>query len=131
MDKVKANRAMTGDTILTTITSVIESVSGSWGFANYTSSVDYGSVLSFIESQVIIYDQSSLSSDTITGLIPSVSTSSSQRSFSFDLSAGNLAIFNSSLSGYAFENGDSIRIEAKYRVDENVAGLLKEATICL
>jgi hypothetical protein len=129
MDKIKVNRAMTGDTILTTITSVIESVSGSWGFANYTSSVDYGSVLSFIESQVIIYDQSSLSSDTITGLIPSVSTSSSQRSFSFDLSAGNLAIFNSSLSGYAFENGDSIRIEAKYRVDENVAGLLKEATI--
>lgn len=128
MDKVKANRAMTGDTILASISSVIESNGNNWDYAGFTSSIDFGSVLSFIEAELIIYDASAATSHTVTGLAPNINTSSQQRDFSFDLSSASIAAQNTSLIGYAYGNGDSVWVNVKYRVADNVSGLLKETT---
>ncbi|MCH2214880.1 MAG: FG-GAP-like repeat-containing protein [Flavobacteriales bacterium] len=128
MTEVKSNRAMVGDTILATATSVVGPTSDSWLYSKYTSSVNYGSVLNCISATATIYDASSASTFVATGLVASESTSGNQRDFEFDLSISNLSSLNPELIGYSYSEQDSIKVEMLYKVVSNVTGLLQETT---
>ncbi|MCT4582895.1 MAG: FG-GAP-like repeat-containing protein [Flavobacteriales bacterium] len=124
--KVKVNRAMVGDTIKATATAVIAATAATWDYANYTSSVDYGSSLSFIDATVTIYDASATTSHIVNGVTATTATSGNQRDFDFDLSVANLSGLNASLIGYQYATEDSIKVEMNYRVSSSVSGLIKE-----
>ncbi|MBL4704779.1 MAG: hypothetical protein JKY54_09670 [Flavobacteriales bacterium] len=128
MTQVKANRAMVGDTISATITSVIETATGGWAYAQFTSDVDYGGVLEFLEAELTIYDASAGSSVTINGITASTVTNSYEKEFTYDLSIANLTSLNPALVGYLYSNGDSIQFTMTYRVFNSVIGLLQETT---
>ncbi len=128
MNEVKVNRAMVGDTIRGSVAAVIESTGGSWSYGAFTSSVDYGSVLAVIGSELVIYDSSADTTYTLTGLTYSTSTNSNQRDFTFDLDVASLAAIDASLTGYAYGQGDSVELHVDYEVTGSVAGLLKECT---
>ena len=128
MTEVKDNRAMTGDTIQASVSAIVETSSDTWEYAKFTSTVDYGAVLEFIEVDLTIYDASSNAYYTVSGLTPSTTANVYEVSFIYDLSTGSLAALNSSLSGYSYANGDSIKMDAKYKVFNSVIGLLQETT---
>ena len=124
--KIKLNRAMVGDTIKATSKAVIGTTLDTWEHARFISSVDYGSVLTFIDATVTIYDASTTTTHTITGITSSTSLSGQQQDFSYDLSTSNLTSLNPSLTGYTYTTEDSISIDMNYRVGSSVSGLIKE-----
>lgn len=128
MAEVKAKRAMVGDTILATMSAVINPTSDTWQYSRLTSDVDHGAVLSFVDAVVTIYDASSTTNYTVAGLVPSTNINGNQQDFSYDLAGTNLAALNSALNGYTYAGGDSIRIDARYELVASVSGLIREVT---
>jgi len=128
MTEVKDNRAMTGDTIQTSMVSVIETTTDTWQYAKFTSSVDYGDVLSFINADLTIYDASTSTSHTVTGLVATTSSIGYEKDFIFDLSVSNISTLNGALVGYEYAQGDSISLDVNYYVFNSVVGLIQETT---
>ncbi len=128
MSKVRNDRAMVGDTIQTIVRSVIESTTDTWQYAKFISSVDYGSVLSFIDASLTIYDASTNISHSVSGLIATSSVLGNQKEFTYDLSVSNIGSLNASLIGYEYGQGDSIGLDVNYYVANSVSGLIKETT---
>ncbi len=129
MNKVRADRAMVGDTIMGSVHSVIGNTTESFEYASFNSTVDFGSVLSPTSAVVSIYDASSGNAYEITGLSPTVVPAGTYtRKFNYDLSISNLTSLDAGLSGYLYEAGDSINVTFSYSVDESVVGLIQETT---
>ncbi len=128
LSEIKRNRAMVGDTIETVVTSFVKSSGTTWNYGAFTSSIDYGSVLSFVNATLTIYDSSAATHFIVTNLTPTTSISNHQQDFSFDLATANLSALNPALSGYSYAGGDSIELRINYRVSDNVNGLLQETT---
>ncbi|MFK8037461.1 MAG: FG-GAP-like repeat-containing protein [Crocinitomicaceae bacterium] len=126
--KVKANRAMVGDTIEATFNTVIGTTNDTWSYLSLKSNVDFGAVLNALTTEVKVYDNDAAIWHVITGISPVKTISSNQAEFSFDFSATNLSTYNSALTGFEYSSNDSIKINIKYRVISSVSGLLKETT---
>ncbi|WP_107038734.1 FG-GAP-like repeat-containing protein [Brumimicrobium mesophilum] len=129
MNKVRADRAMVGDTIMGIANATIGSTSENFAYAQYNSTIDYGSVLSFVSAELSILDSSTGNQYTVTGLTPSIITNGTySRIFKYDLSASNLASLNSNLTGYTYAANDILNLEFSYRVEESINGLIQETT---
>jgi len=126
--KIKTNRAMVGDTIQTIAQGIVTSTTDTWVYAGFTSSIDYGSVLTFLSASARVYDASNGSTIVVNGLSATATTTNTNREFKVDLSSTTLAGLNPALTGYTFANGDSILLQVNYRVDASVSGLIKETT---
>lgn len=128
MNVIKTNRAMTGDTIVGRISSVIGNTTETWNYGQLITSVDYGSVLNIIDATVTIYDASSSSFIVVNNVSGMKQTSGNTANFTFDLSINALSTLNSALIGYEFSANDSISVDVRYHVANSVAGLIQEAT---
>jgi hypothetical protein len=128
MNLIKMNRAMVGDTIEAVSRAVIGSTTEDWQYGAFKSQIDHGAVLESLPADVEIYDVSENVMYSIPGVNSITSSSGNAADFYFDLSIVNLANYNTDLSAYTFEQGDSITIKMPYKVIASVTGLLKETT---
>ena len=129
MSKIRADRAMVGDTIEATVHSVIGATSDNFAYAQYNSTVDFGSVLDALPATATIYDASSATQYVVSGITATTTASGGTQSvFGYNLNASELASLNPALSGFQFATGDSINLNFVYKVEESVTGLIQETS---
>ena len=126
--KIKRNRAMVGDTIRSVVKSIIQGNSTTYGYASYSSNIDYGSCLKLHRAQFSFYDSSTGLTHIINDVPGVKTTSGNAGNFSYNLSIGALAAIDSSVFGLHYEHGDSLSLMIDYVVHESVTGLIKETT---
>ncbi len=127
LTKIKLNRVMVGDTIMSQATTFITGT-GSYDYAKYTSDIDYGNYVEIQTATLRFYDSSSATHYDIDGITSTKSVSSNAAEFEFDLSMSVLITLNSSLTGLSFEHGDSLIFSIQYVVTGSVPGLIQETT---
>ncbi|MEM9022958.1 MAG: hypothetical protein AAGB22_04405, partial [Bacteroidota bacterium] len=128
MTKVKALRAMVGDTLQAISRAVVGTTSSTWAYAGHTSTIEYGSVLTPIAATVRLYDASAATAYTISGLTATTAVNGNELEVTYDLSASVLAGLEPALSGYAFASGDSVTLTVDYRVAASVDDRWQQAT---
>jgi hypothetical protein len=126
-NEIKTNRAMVGDTILS-IAKAVVSGSTNYSYASFSTTATYGSVLDPIQANLKVYDSSNSTWYTVNSLSIMTTTTGTSKTFTINLSSNVLGAINSSLTGYSFANGDSLKLEMTYEVSASVSGLLKEST---
>lgn len=127
LNQIRTDRAMVGDTIRASVSARIGGTTDSFAFAQFNSTVDHGSVLTFLSSKIKIYDASSNTYQIVSGNQPAIVNSGThERIFQYDLSIANLSSLNPALSNYVYAAGDSISIDFDYTVSASVTGLIQE-----
>ncbi|PWH87018.1 FG-GAP-like repeat-containing protein [Brumimicrobium oceani] len=127
--QVRADRAMVGDTIKGSVYAAVGATNENFSFAQFSSKVNYGSALTFISSEIKIYDASNNSYHIVLGNVPTVvNNGSNERTFEYDLGGAQLSSLNPILSNYLYSAGDSIFIDFNYAVSASVPGLIQETT---
>ena len=123
--KIKHNRIMYGDTLLTTFSGKVNNAGSitNWSYGKATTSLDYGRYLSAKEASLSIYRNGSLVVKC--SQVPYTSTSSgNSKTYTFDISLGSL-----SSSGclvyptFRYTNRDSLALNVKYVVDQNLSNV--------
>ncbi|RFC55549.1 FG-GAP-like repeat-containing protein [Brumimicrobium aurantiacum] len=129
MSQIRTDRAMVGDTIQASVIASIGSTSNNFEYAQFNATIDYGSALTFLSSEIKIYDASANTYHIINGNQPTIiSNGSNERVFKYNLNASNLVSLNPALTNYVYAAGDSISIDFDYIVSSSVSGLIKETT---
>lgn len=121
LDKIKTNRVMFGDTVLTTFRSKVYNAGSTtnWYYGKATSTLDYGRYLSVADVTIKIYRGGNLLFNC-SNIQYTSTASGNSKTFTFDISYNNLASSGCTLySSFAYLNVDSIELEVKYVVDLN------------
>ncbi|MEL6254697.1 MAG: VCBS repeat-containing protein, partial [Bacteroidota bacterium] len=125
--KVKKKRAMVGDTLRATFKGSIHATSNvpsfSYGYASTT--IDEGDKLTSVGASVKIYDASTASYINCDQVVMNASNGS----FTYDFSPAVLGASCAELSGFQFENGDSLWLYADYKVTGNIGGKVKQVDV--
>ncbi|MBO6515837.1 MAG: VCBS repeat-containing protein [Bacteroidia bacterium] len=128
LSKIKRNRAIVGDTILSKVTCSITNLDSAVRYAFFESDIDYGSYLSVAATQLTFYDSSEGVFRTLEGIPYIKTTASHSGTFRFFLSMDSLSKLDSALSNLKFDNGDSLLFMIYFSVTGQVPGLVQEAT---
>lgn len=127
MNKVKRKRVMVGDSLRATFQGSIHASANtpsfSYGYAS--SKIEEGDELTSIGATVKIYDASTGSYITCDQVV----VTESNGSFYYDFSPAILGTSCASLSGFQFENGDSLWLYADYKVSGNIGGKIKQVNV--
>ncbi len=128
--RVKLNRVMVGDTFRTVHYGVVNTSVDhpSWSFGYASSQIEAGQNLMAIGASVRIYDASTLQTYTCDGITPTGVINGEDQTFTYDFSTAVLSASCPALSGYEFEQGDSVLLYANYEVTGNIGGAVREIT---
>ena len=124
LNRIKTNRTMYGDTIRGSFTGFVNSseANPNWNYGYVTQSIENGSYLSPVSASVTVYDASSGNYLNCSNLSLSTSVNGDDKAFTYDISAASLAANCSSFSGFQYSQGDSVWVNADYRVSTNIGG---------
>lgn len=129
LTKIKLNRAMVSDTILTTAKGLVSSEVGeTWAYSKLISSNDHGANLSFVSAEVVIYDADTDTEYSVDLDNATTNITGYEQEFAFDLSIESLSAINTDLVGYEYANSDSIIVNVKYEVISSVLSNVRETT---
>ncbi|MCS7073959.1 MAG: hypothetical protein NZ108_05790, partial [Bacteroidia bacterium] len=136
--KIRTDRVMYGDTIESTIRATILSGTGgsTWNFLFWENifpngaDVNGSANLQVVSSTVNIKDMSAGGIiRTCTNLPVFITNSGSQRNFRFHVFADTLIARGCVPAGWRYENGDSVTITVRYRVNRNIGNALTPNTV--
>ncbi|MDP5172824.1 MAG: T9SS type A sorting domain-containing protein [Bacteroidia bacterium] len=125
---VRRDRALTGDTIISTVTGVIlsGSVAGSWQYLFFENQLSDASLFDIVDADMRFVDVSQGNiSYTASGLLPTVIQDTVRLNLSIDQRATALGLPSSSIR---FEQGDSIEVTLRYRLNENLSDITQTIT---
>ncbi|MBR9861483.1 hypothetical protein GYB22_12215, partial [bacterium] len=128
LDKIKTDRLMYGDTLLTTFRSKVYSAGSinQWYNGEASTVMDYGRYLSVADVRIKIYRNGNLLFNC-NNIDYNYSTAGYYRTFTFDIGYNNLVNSGCSLySSFAYLSVDSIELEVKYVVDENPGNFTRD-----
>ena len=120
--KIKQNRIMYGDTLLTTFRAVVNNAGSinSWNFGKATTTLDYGRYLSVTNASLSIYRSGNLVV-TCNNVPQSFTQSGNAKTYTFDIGLSNLLSSGCLLySAFTYRNRDSLVLNVKYVVDRNL-----------
>lgn len=127
-DGIKRNRAMVGDTLRATYKGLVGTGAtfSEWTYGYASSYIEQGSNLTQIDASVEIYDASAAAYIVCEGVGVNASISGTSQTFVYDFSATTLAASCPELSGFTFNEGDSVFVHADYEVTGNIGGAVQE-----
>jgi len=120
--KIKHNRIMYGDTLLTTFCGKVNNAGSitNWGYGKATTTMDYGRYLSAKEASLSIYRNGSLVI-TCTQVPYSFTSNRNVKTYTFDISLGSLSSAGCLVyPTFRYTNRDSLVLNVKYVVDQNL-----------
>jgi hypothetical protein len=121
-DKIKLNKIMYGDTLLTTFRAKVNNAGSvtNWSFGKAVTTLDYGKYLSVSSASFSIYRNGNLVV-TCTNVPFSAAASGNQKTYTFDI-APNVLIASGCLvyTTFTYRNTDSLVLNVKYVVDKNI-----------
>lgn len=120
--KIKVNRAMYGDTIRGRFVGAVKTSAThpSWSYAYASQVLEKGTYLSAIGASVTVYDSSAATYITANSVPVTTSTSGLNKTYTYDISPASLVASNASFSGFTYVSGDSIWVNADYKVTTNI-----------
>lgn len=130
-DKIKKERIVCGDTLLTTFRGKIKSAGSvtTWRYGKAKSVVPYGRFLSVADARVKIYRNGSMLYNC-GSLAYTTSLSGNTRIIEFDFGIPALISSGCPLySGFQYFSGDSIQLEVSYVVSPNPGNFVTEVTM--
>ncbi len=119
--KIKANRAMFGDTITTLFTGIVN-LNGSHPSLQYcyaASSMTNGNLLTPIDEELKIFRGGALTY-TCTSFTAGINTIGTTVNFEYDLSVPTLIAAGCLPAGYTNQDGDSLIFKSRYKVTVNI-----------
>jgi len=127
-DRIKTNRAMYGDTLRGSFTGFVNSsvANEDWTYAYATQSIEKGTYLTPISASVSVYDASSGTYLYCSNLNLTSSISGQDKSFTYDISTTSLSANCSDFDGFQYSQGDSVWVNADYRVSTNIGGVVQQ-----
>jgi gliding motility-associated-like protein len=131
LDKIKRERVMYGDTLLTVFRGRINRNGStlSWSRLTATSTVSYGRYLEVADVTVRIL-RSKVQLYRCSGISSSYSTTGNSRTFTFDLSTSALIAAKCPLySGFVYTPSDSVEVYVKYAVSTNPGNFFRTVDI--
>ncbi|MCB0734030.1 MAG: gliding motility-associated C-terminal domain-containing protein [Bacteroidetes bacterium] len=131
LGKIKLERVMVGDTLLTTFRAKINAVGSTttWRYLNASSTIDYGKFLKVADVRLKIYRVGNLLYDC-DGIGHSYSTSGNSRTFTFDVGVSALISAKCPLySGFLFGTKDSVELEVRYVYESNPGNFTRETSL--
>ena len=120
-NKIKLNRIMYGDTLLTTFTGKIYNAGSitSWNYSKATSTLNYGKFLSVKSASLSIYRNGN-HVVTCSSVPFSYSASGNAKTYTFDMGLNSLLASGCFIySSFTYLNTDSLVLNVKYVVDQN------------
>ncbi len=136
MTKVKVKRVMVGDTLQTTYKVLVSTGSNMSQFYNFfvEANIDYGQNLTFLNGEIIVYDDVTDLNYSCTNFQTTVvNGSGSARKFQYTMLPNYdcLGLPDTPGSGtqFFFTDGDSITFTVNYEVTGNIGGSIEEVTI--
>jgi uncharacterized repeat protein (TIGR01451 family) len=123
-NRIKTNRAMYGDTLRGSFTGFVNSsaFNVNWDYGYATQSIEKGTYLTPISASVLVYDASSGTYLYCTNLNLTSSTNGQDKSFTYDISVASLSTNCSDFDDFQYSQGDSVWVDADYRVSTNIGG---------
>lgn len=123
-NRIKTNRAMYGDTLRGSFTGFVNSSASNvnWNYAYATQAIEKGTFLTPISASISVYDASSDLYLNCSNLNLSSTTNGQDKSFTYDISVASLSANCSDFDGFQFSQGDSVWVDADYRVSTNIGG---------
>ncbi|MEL6852459.1 MAG: CRTAC1 family protein, partial [Bacteroidota bacterium] len=130
-DQIKPNRAMYSDTLRGTMTGIVKTSqsypSFSYGYASST--IEQGSNLSVLAVGLRVYDASAGSYLSCQQVPYTTSVQGNAQIFTFDFSPASLNGTCADFLNFQFGDGDSIWLDADYKVSGNIGGAVVVADI--
>ena len=120
--KIKQNRIMFGDTLLTTFRATVNNAGtiNSWNFGKATTTLDYGRYLSVTDASLSIYRSGNLVV-TCANVPRSLVTAGNSKTYSFDIGLSSLLSSGCLIySAFTYRSSDSLVLNVKYVVDQNL-----------
>ena len=123
-DRIKTNRAMYGDTLRGSFTGFVNTSASNenWNYAYATQDIEKGTYLTPISASLSVYDASSDSYLYCTNLSLTSSTNGLDKSFTYNISVDSLSANCSDFIGFQYSQGDSVWLNADYKVSTNIGG---------
>ena len=131
LDKIKRERVMYGDTLLTVFRGRINRYGStlSWSRLTATSTINFGRYLEVADVRVRIL-RSKVQLYNCSGVSSSYTTTGNSRTFTFDLSTTALIAAKCPLySGFTFTPSDSVEVYVKYAVNTNPGNFFRTVNI--
>lgn len=128
MSRIKLERVMVGDTLLTTLRGKINAVGSTttWRYLKAATTMDYGYYMKVAEVRLKIYRVGNLLYNC-NGISHTYSTSGYSKTFTFDIGVSALISAKCPLySGFLFTTKDSVELEVKYVYETNPGGVNRE-----
>lgn len=121
--KIKVDRAMFGDTLTSKLHGKIRTslVHPSWRYCYAATTITNGNLLGFLDAQLLIYRNNTLLA-TCTSFVPTITSSGTTRTFTYDLSAPTLISSGCLSIGFIYQNSDSLVFSPRYKVKVNTNG---------
>ena len=125
--KVRQDRLMYGDTLVTYTNAKVEKAAGSaviWDHLYAENKIeDRGNAFSYVDAEVTVYKQSGATYTCNTSIpAPTVTTTGTTRNFKFDFSPATIGGLGCMPNATEFDDGDSIVIKSRYVVSTNIGG---------
>ena len=121
--KIKHNRIMYGDTLLTTFRGKVNNAGSitNWSFGKATTSLDYGRYLSARQATLFVY-RSGVLAVTCNQVPYTFIASGNTKTYTFDISLGSLSSAGCLIyPSFRYNNRDSLVLKVKYVVDQNLS----------
>lgn len=122
LSKIKRNRIMYGDTLLTTFRGRVNNAGAitNWSYGKATTTFDYGRYLSAREASLSIY-RNGLHVITCTQVPYTFTATGNARTYTFDISLGSLSSAGCLVyPTFRYRNTDSLVLNVKYVVDQSL-----------
>ncbi len=132
MNKVKANRVMTNDTIKAVFYGKVVTSAGhsTWQYGYAKSTIPLGAYLTPISGSVKIFDASANAFLNATGVTIQKTTASETGTFNMDFSLPTLiSKGNTQLNGFQWENNDLVELTVYYTLSTNIGGKIQEVLV--
>jgi gliding motility-associated-like protein len=123
LSQIATDRAMFGDTISESLHGKVRTsiTNPTWQYCYALSSIQNGNLINFLNSQLLIYRSGSLFA-TCNNINPTITISTTTKTFSYNLSASVLISNGCVPSGFLYQNADSVVFVANYKVTTNTTG---------
>ena len=121
--KIKHNRIMYGDTLLTTFSGKVNNAGSitNWSYGKATTTLDYGRYLSAKQATLYVY-RSGVLAVTCNQVPYTFISTGNTKTYTFDISLGSLSSAGCLIyPSFRYNNRDSLVLKVKYMVDQNLS----------
>lgn len=123
--KIRVKRAMVGDTVQVVLRGVVDGTTGTISYGKAEVTNNYGVHLSPVATTVRIVE-SGAGEYTVNGVQNTQVTTGNSSTFTVDLDVSYLSSINAGLTGFTYQNGDSVIVTCNYRLVSSITGNIRE-----